>query len=215
MKIVIGNQKGGAGKSTLCVLLANYLSLIQKENCLILDLDFQSSIASLWEKDRANFDNDPLYEVVDLDLEGFAEIQHKLQDVEGHVIIDLPGKMDDNELIPIYQSAELVICPFAYDKVSFESTLVFAQIIKHLHADVPIVFIPNRLKAGVKYETKTQVKEVLLKFGRVSPELPDRIAFQRIDTMCIHEEIKGVVSTVFDMIYHEFLNSKQLKDGKG
>jgi len=214
MKTVIGNQKGGAGKSTLCVLLANYLSLVHKSECLVLDLDFQSSIASLWEKDRANFDNEPLYEVVDLDLEGYAAIQDKLNDVDGHVIIDLPGKMDDNELIPIYQNAELVICPFAYDKVSFESTLVFAQIIKHLNASVPIVFVPNRLKAGVKYETKTQVNEVLLKFGKVSPVLPDRIAFQRINTMSIPEEISDVVADTFDMIYNEFLVSDVLTNGK-
>ncbi len=215
MKIVIGNQKGGAGKSTLCVLLANYLSLLHKVECLILDLDFQSSIASLWEKDRANFDNEPLYEVVDLDLDGYEGIENKLNDVDGHIIIDLPGKMDDNELIPIYQSAELVICPFAYDRVSFESTLVFTQIIKHLNSVVPLIFIPNRLKAGVRYETKTQVNEVLSKFGYLCPELPDRIAFQRINTLSIPEDIKTSVSVVFDKIYHKFLIANQPKDGQG
>ena len=44
MNVLFGNQKGGVGKSTLCILLANYLSLIRKEECLILDLEFQSSI---------------------------------------------------------------------------------------------------------------------------------------------------------------------------
>ncbi len=211
MKIVIGNQKGGAGKSTLCILLANYLSLVHQDECLILDLDFQSSITSLWEKDRANFDNPALYEVVDLELEAFEKVKDKLKQVNGQVIIDLPGKMDDNQLIPIYQSAELVICPFAYDKVSFESTLVFTQIVQHLNKSVPIAFVPNRLKAGVRYEIKTQVNKVLCKFGKVFPELPDRVAFQRIDTLGIPEEIKPIVCSTFGAIHHHYLTGTNKK----
>jgi chromosome partitioning protein len=202
MNIVIGNQKGGVGKSTLCILLANYLTIVQESECLILDLDFQRSISSLWNRDRSNFDNPALYEVLDIELEAFANFKDKLQQVDGHVIIDLPGKMDDNELIPIYQCADLVICPFAYDKVSFESTLVFAQIVKHLNKTVPLAFIPNRLKSGVRYEIKSQVNEVLRKFGKVFPELPDRVAFQRIDTLSIPEDIEDLVHKTFDAIHN-------------
>jgi len=205
MNIVIGNQKGGVGKSTLCILLANYLALVHEKESLILDLDFQSSITSLWEKDRANFDNPALYEVLDLDIGSFEKVKDKLHQVDGHVIIDLPGKMDDNELVPIYQCADLVICPFAYDKVSFESTLVFAQIVHHLNKRVPIAFIPNRLKAGVRYEIKTQVNAVLRKFGKVFPELPDRIAFQRIDTLSIPGDINAIVRMTFDAIHNHYL----------
>ena len=164
MNIIIGNQKGGVGKSTLCILLANYLSLIRNSECLILDLDFQGSIRSLWEKDRANFDNPPLYEVLNFDLTSFEKFKDQLHQVTGHIIIDLPGKMDDNALVPVYQSADLVLCPFSYDKICFESTGVFAQVIRHLNKEVPMVFIPNRIKAGVKYEILTKVNEVLSGF---------------------------------------------------
>ena len=34
MKVVFGNQKGGVGKSTLCVMLANYLTLVKKKGSL-------------------------------------------------------------------------------------------------------------------------------------------------------------------------------------
>lgn len=201
MNIVIGNQKGGVGKSTLCILLANYLSLLHNSECLILDMDFQSSISSLWEKDRANFSNPALYEVLDLELDAFGKIKDKLIDANGHFIIDLPGKMDDNELIPIYHCANLVLCPFTYDKICFESTLVFAQVIRHLNKEVPIVFMPNRVKAGVRYELKTKVNEVLTSFGTVSPEFPDRVAFQRIDTLSVPVDIEDLVGAVFGGIY--------------
>jgi chromosome partitioning protein len=203
MNIVIGNQKGGVGKSTLCILFANYLSLNHQSSCMILDMDFQSSISSLWEKDRSNFSNPPLYEVLDLELESFGKIQDKLIDANGHFIIDLPGKMDDNELVPIYKSANLVLCPFTYDKIAFESTLVFAQVIRHLNKNVPIAFLPNRVKAGVNYELKTKVHTVLSKFGTVSPEFSDRVAFQRIDSLTIPEDIHDLVKSVFGSIYNQ------------
>ncbi len=117
MNVLFGNQKGGVGKSTLCILLANYLSLLHKEECLILDMDFQSSIRWLWEKDRANYDNAPLYEVLVIELEKFNEVKDQIRNVHGHVLIDLPGKMDDNQLIPVYQSADLVICPFDHLRI--------------------------------------------------------------------------------------------------
>ena len=194
------------GKSTLCILLANYLSLIQKKECLILDMDFQSSIHSLWEKDRANYDNPPLYEVVVIELNSFPEIQKKISTVDGPILVDLPGKIDDNLLIPVYQSADLVICPFAYDKITFESTATFAQVVRHLNKKVPLVFIPNRLKAGVRYDIKSKVNEILDTFGQVTPELPDRVAFQRLDTVSIPDEITDQIQMVFEPICNQYIH---------
>ncbi|HQS04420.1 MAG TPA: ParA family protein, partial [Daejeonella sp.] len=50
MVILIGNQKGGAGKSTLTLLFANYLATIRKRRVTVLDMDYQQSIASKSEK---------------------------------------------------------------------------------------------------------------------------------------------------------------------
>ncbi len=205
MNVLFGNQKGGVGKSTLCILLANYLSLLHKEECLILDMDFQSSIRWLWEKDRANYDNAPLYEVLVIELEKFNEVKDQIRNVHGHVLIDLPGKMDDNQLIPVYQSADLVICPFAYDKITFESTLTFAQVVQHLNKQATITFIPNRLKAGVRYDIKTQVINILSRFGEVIPELADKVAYQRLDTVSIPEEVVEALQYSFEPLYEKYL----------
>lgn len=205
MNVLIGNQKGGVGKSTLCILLANYLALVQHKDCLILDMDFQSSIRSLWEKDRANYDNAALYEVLVIEPAKFIGFSQKIQSVTGTVLFDLPGKIDDNHLIPVYQAADLVICPFAYDKITFESTTTFAQVVRHLNKKVQMVFIPNRLKSGVRYDIKSKVNEILTSFGEVTPELADRVAFQRLDTVSIHEDIEENIRNVFDPIYDQYL----------
>jgi len=213
MKIVIGNQKGGVGKSTLCILLANYLAIHEKTDCLILDLDFQSSIHGLWEKDQSTYDNPPLYEVLDFDLADFQKIQPKLQQVRGHIIIDLPGKMDDNHLIPVYSLADLVVCPFSYDKICFESTMVFAQVVRHINPNANLVFVPNRLKAGVKYETMSQVNKALNHFGKVTSPLPDRVAFQRIDTLSIPMELETMLRNMFKGLFYEQPHIKDERPG--
>jgi chromosome partitioning protein len=52
MRIVFGNQKGGAGKSTLCALLANYLAIEKQVLVLVLDMDSQQSLRNMRERDE-------------------------------------------------------------------------------------------------------------------------------------------------------------------
>ena len=44
--ISFSNQKGGVGKSTLCIQQAFYLTLIEKKNVLVLDMDGQGNTSS-------------------------------------------------------------------------------------------------------------------------------------------------------------------------
>lgn len=209
MKIIIANQKGGAGKTTHCILFSNYLVLEKKKEILVLDMDFQSTIKSIWDEDQENFENKQLYEVLDIELENSAGLMEQLKDVDGHVIIDLPGKMDDENLVPVFNNADLVICPFAYDKKSYMATHVFAQVVRHLNPNLPIVFLPNRLKAGVKYETKEQSNAELEAFGEIAPEISDKVAFQRVDTLTISSDIKEQVNTAYDFIYNRYIKNKK------
>jgi chromosome partitioning protein len=208
MNIIIGNQKGGVGKTTHAILLANYLSLEKQKELLILDMDFQGSIKTKWDQDLEIFDNEPLYEVVQLDLESFSSIFDKLNSTSGYVIIDLPGKIDDNNLIFVFEQADVVICPFSYDKLTFESTIVFAQVIRHINMEVPIIFLPNRLKATVNYSIKKQVDQALSEFGTIAPVIPDRISLQRLDCFTISENVLGAIKETYEFIYAAYLNKQ-------
>ncbi len=57
IKVVFANQKGGVGKSTLCMLFANYLSWKRKPVCII-DTDLQKSIMMQRQKDLQIFDEE-------------------------------------------------------------------------------------------------------------------------------------------------------------
>lgn len=207
--IPIANQKGGTGKTTHCITFSNYLKLIKEEEVLVLDMDFQSNFKSSWDSDRQRYDNPPIYEVIDIELSESANVLQQIapmiHGLKGRVIIDLPGKIDDEDLFPVYKNADMIICPFIYDERSYKSTFVFAQVVKHLNPKAPIVFLPNRIKHTVKYETMLQSNEALSKLGTVAPPISDRIAFSRVDTFTIPSEIKEQILNCYDFIYDSFL----------
>ena len=205
MNIIIGNQKGGVGKTTHAILLSNYLVLKKQKDLLILDLDFQGSIKTKWEQDLEIFDNEPLYEVMQLDLQKINSIFASLNNTDGYVIFDLPGKIDDNNLVTVYQNADLVICPFSYDKLTFESTLVFTQVIRHINVDVPIVYLPNRLKMSVNYTIRKKVDNVLSTYGEIAPAISDRVVLQRLNCLTFSESEASVLTKAYDFINDKYL----------
>lgn len=205
---MIGNQKGGAGKSTLTLLLANYLVTVRKRSVTVLDLDYQQSLSSKAEKAKI-LENEPLYEVLPAGLEHFPSLLELLRkDPRQLVLVDLPGKMDDDGLIPVFEAAALVLCPFAYDEFSVDSTLLFSLVVRKINFTVPIVYIPNRVKGSVKYDTKSEVESALGQFGQVTLPLYDRIDFQRATTFHIPLTIAPVIIPVFDSIYRQHIFKK-------
>jgi chromosome partitioning protein len=208
MICLFGNQKGGVGKSTLTVLSGNFLSLAKDWPVTIIDMDYQLSISQKFEKAKV-LENEEPYDVLPASLENFPMLSSVLtKNKKDAILIDLPGKLDDDGLIPVFQSADLVICPFSYDEFTFESTVLFAVVLKKVNPRVDIVFIPNRIKANVKFEIMSEVNEQLSKFGRISAPIPDRIDFQRITTFQTPLSLDGVITPIFEEIFADRLWEK-------
>ncbi|GHA81679.1 ParA family protein [Pontibacter akesuensis] len=210
MKIVIANQKGGVGKSTTCVLLANYLTLEKGEEVVLFDMDQQETVYATWERDRELYDNEPLYEVIKLELEEYPTYAADLDALKNamHVLIDMPGRLDDDAILAVLKDADLLICPIAYERSVFESSHVFARVARHLNPHNHIVFLPTRLNKNIKYETKEKVREALSALGQLAPEITERVALQRIDTVSIGSEARQVVQEAFDYIYTHYFRGK-------
>jgi len=201
MICLFGNQKGGVGKSTLTVLSGNYLSLAKDWPVTIIDMDYQQSISQKFEKAKVLENKEP-YDVLPASLESFPPLIPVLtKNKKDAVLIDLPGKLDDDGLIPVFKSADLVVCPFAYDEFTFESTVLFTVVLKKVNPNVEMVFIPNRIKANVKFEIMTEVNEQLSKFGKITAMIPDRIDFQRITTFQTPLSLYGIITPVFEEIF--------------
>ncbi|RFZ91090.1 ParA family protein [Mucilaginibacter conchicola] len=208
MIIIIGNQKGGAGKSTLALVLANYLT--SEMNCpvTVIDMDYQQSISQKFEKAKILENAEP-YEVVPASLESYPYLRELLgKNNRAVVLIDLPGKLDDDGLIPVFNSADLVVCPFSYDEFTFQSTVLFTVVMRRINPEIKMVFIPNRIKANARYEIMQEVDEQLSKFGKVTPVLPDRIDFQRVSTFYTPVNLHPVINPVLEQIYTDHIYGK-------
>ena len=210
MNIIIANQKGGVGKTTLCILLANFLTEVKKEDIVCIDFDSQGSFFYKWKEDISLYDQDHLYEVIKKNLNESKSIMKELNGLndQAYAIIDVPGLIDSDYLIPVFKSADLIICPFMYDKITFESTFVFVQVLKHLKIDAPILFIPNRLKSNVNYKLTQSVNEELIMFGHILPPISDRVTLQRISVFRNSLETTSIINDIFNKIYNKYINRR-------
>lgn len=203
MIIVFGNQKGGAGKSTLATLCGNYLSLVKKRNVVVIDMDYQRSIYSRYEEEKI-LENETPYEVIELDLDKFPQVYPKLKEQKDtFVIIDLPGKLDDENLMPVLQHADVFIIPFSYDKQTYQSTTLFNLVTSKLNPEAKKFFVPNRIKGSVKYDTKEAVDKDFSEYGVITKSINDSVNFQRISTRDINISILPIIEEVYEQIFAE------------
>jgi chromosome partitioning protein len=206
MVIVFANQKGGCGKTTTCMQFANYLCGIKKlENLLVLDVDFQGSFYERRGDDLKSFENnDVLYEVLRVEPNEAPRIIKATEKVEGSiVVIDFPGRIDDDDLVHVLRAADFIVCPFAYDYNTLESTITFALLCRKLELRAKILFLPNRIKKAVNYETKEDTKEAFNSFGVVLPEISDRVAMERGTTLLLTDDVYYIVKGAFEAILKE------------
>lgn len=205
MNILIGNQKGGSGKSTLTLLLANYLADIRRSKVTVVDLDAHQSISHKAAKAKI-LENDPLYEVFTTDIKHASLLLDVLNRTPHQLVLtDLPSQLDDDGLISIFKSAQLILCPFNYDEFSVQATLLFASITKKINDLVPVVFVPNRIKTNIQYETRQDVDRILNTFGPVSKSIADRVEFQRLCTVHTPASLYPAIHALMDQLYEAYI----------
>lgn len=156
-KVVFANQKGGVGKSTLCILFANYLAWKKQDVCVI-DTDLQKTIKMQRKKDLELYpDAEEPYEVQDFDVQD-PELMQQLMDsasqTEGFVLFDSPGNVSEDGLVPIFTNADFIVCPYEYEEKTLDSTGTFVQVINALRQATPemtakLFFVPNRIDVRI------------------------------------------------------------------
>ncbi len=207
--IVVCNQKGGAGKSTLCMLLANFLV---KEFHLpvgaIIDTDFQQSIVKKREEDRRIFKGtvitDP-YQVVSYSLTNNVQIPafiNQLRQAGLTYIIDTPGSLNDNGVFAFLALADYIICPFNYLVLTLNSTTEFLKYWHNLKEEAlqrtdweintKVILVPCLKLATMGTADEkviwNEIREHFEKLYYVAPEIPYSTAVGRTNTMVITPE---------------------------
>lgn len=143
MYVAFSTQKGGAGKTTLTVLVASYLHYVKGYRVAIVDCDYpQHSIAEMRERDFKMCENDEYYK--GMLYEQFVRLEQKkaypvvesntkdaLDDAEDlvkegdydFIFFDLPGTLNNEGLVLTIASMDYIVAPIAADRLVLESTL--------------------------------------------------------------------------------------------
>ena len=144
--VAFSTQKGGAGKTTLTVLMASYFHYVKGMNVAVIDCDYpQFSIVDLRARDMRNIERNP--NLKKLAYENFNSIQKRAYPIAESrpeeaiekakeflalptppdiVFFDLPGTVNNAGVIKTVATMDYVFCPIAADRVVMESSLKFA-----------------------------------------------------------------------------------------
>ena len=211
-KIVFANQKGGVGKSTLCMLFANYLAWKKQDVCLI-DTDLQKTIMMQRKKDREIYeDMEEPYTVQDFDVQDpelMQQLMESASQTEGFVLFDSPGNVSEDGLVPMFTGADFIICPYEYEEKTLDSTGTFIQVINALRQTTPemnarLFFVPNRIdvRIGTADELRMwkQTDAIFKQLGAVTPRITARASLKRINTFEITASQRDAVKGAFDFM---------------
>jgi len=214
MIITFGNQKGGTGKSTLAILLSNFLTKEKGKSVLVLDMDFQKTIFNKYRDDKL-IDGKELYPVQIMSLEKFGDFISILEEFDDQIIIiDLPGKLDDKNLIPVIMHTDIFVIPFAYDEFSYVSTAHFTFVAKELNKKARMFFVPNKNKKRIKYELKDSILQDFNQYGSITKEVTDLKAYTLLSTKTLQEEVTSLIYPVFEPILQLIENEQNTRTNR-
>ncbi len=144
LNVAFSTQKGGAGKTTLSVLVASYLHYVKDYNVAVIDCDFpQHSIAEMRERDLQMTMDDEYYKL--MAYEQFSALGKKayvivestpenaVEDAQevldqlkpDFLFFDLPGTINNPSVVQTLSLMDYIIAPISADRLVLESTLQY------------------------------------------------------------------------------------------
>lgn len=214
--VTFANQKGGVGKTTLCVTFANYL-VTKGVRVVVIDCDFQHSIMKCRKADIRKYGEQRMpYEVWDCeanDRDMMISLTEKLHnDPEIDVVLmDSPGSLKAGGLVPMFVNSDIIVVPFHYDLMTVPSTASFLLFIDRLKKAAGermksrLFIIPNlhdgRVGKRAELVLWDNARETFSNYGHVTAKIPKRADMERFSTMAALDMQASIVTPVFEKIY--------------
>ena len=215
--VTFANQKGGVGKTTLCVTFANYL-VAKGVRVVIIDCDFQHSILKCRKADLKKYGEELVpYEIWAYEpdsKEAMTSLIEKLHnDPELDVVLmDSPGSLHAEGLVPMFVNSDIIVVPFHYDLVTIPSTASFLLFLDRLRQAVgegmnaQLFIIPNLNDNRVGKRSELilwdNTRETFSNYGYVTGKIPRRADMERFSTLAALDMQHQYVSSVYDKIYY-------------
>ena len=215
--VTFANQKGGVGKTTLCVTFANYL-VAKGVRVVIIDCDFQHSILKCRKADLKKYGEELVpYEIWAYEpdsKEAMTSLIEKLHnDPELDVVLmDSPGSLHAEGLVHMFVNSDIIVVPFHYDLVTIPSTASFLLFLDRLRQAVgegmnaQLFIIPNLNDNRVGKRSELilwdNTRETFSNYGYVTGKIPRRADMERFSTLAALDMQHQYVSSVYDKIYY-------------
>ena len=214
MIITFATQKGGAGKTTLAIAFANYISSLSDRKVNVFDFDFQKSFFYKWKEDEGS-DLPKIYdvEVIDNDQEKpFSDFETliKLKESKDINLFDLAGTLDEkySDLL-IY--SDIIVIPFEYSDVSAKSTVVFINFLGLIESQAERVFIRSKYDKSYKYLNQEGMDAELKDYGHLlSNSVYKRNILQTINTRKLTYEQRYAVKNPFNELIEHINETLQI-----
>jgi len=182
MIILLGNRKGGCGKSTICVNLAAHVKNNMKSSLVILDSDRQET-ASNWTEDREENESDLKYIPL---VQKYGKIKNTIVELAkkyDHVVVDVAGRNSD-EMRSAMMVADVMVMPFKPSKGDFGTIpdmLEALEEVAEINPKLRAVAMLNMCNTSVtnKHENR-QWREILEQIDvfELAPNIYDRKAYR-------------------------------------
>ncbi|MDV3622547.1 hypothetical protein CMU83_15995 [Elizabethkingia anophelis] len=215
MIITFATQKGGAGKTTLALAFANYLTIVSERKINVFDFDYQKSFFNKWKEDEYS----ELPKLYDVEVIGDEDEEQPFADLEKIIdlkeskeiyLFDLAGTLDQkySDLL-IY--SDFIIIPFEYSDVSVKSTLVFKNLLGLLESEAERIFIRSKYDKGYKYLNQKEMDIEISKYGTlIESPVYKRNCLQTIDTRKLTYEQKYAIKNPFNEIIDQINEALQI-----
>lgn len=220
--VTFANQKGGVGKTSLCVTFANYL-VMKGVRVVVIDCDFQHSILKCRKADLKHYGEELIpYEVWSHEpnsSEAMITLIEKLHNDPGIdvVLMDSPGSLKADGLVPMFVNSDIIAVPFHYDLVTVPSTASFLMFLDRLRKAVGsrmkarLFIIPNLHDNRVGKRTELllwdNTRDTFSNYGYVTSKIPKRADLQRFSTIAGLDLAQAAVTPVFDKIYDSIFDT--------
>lgn len=222
--ITFANYKGGVGKSTLCAYFAHFLSC-KDIKIKVVDCDPQLSLYQTRERELSLYpERKPQYQVekhiVSAPMQTLELIENLYKQPEYDIIlIDCPGKKEENWYRPLLLNTDIAIIPFHFDKLTILSTTEFLKDIESinqtLRADrkIETILIPNQVdkRVGTATELKMweQTRQAFSKVAKVTSLIPVKADMTRVTTLLDVPKQMQIADEAFQEIYSEIYDDPQ------
>ena len=129
--ISVANQKGGAGKTIFTALIANSLAIDFDRKVLVFDVDQQQTLFDIRQEDMLQRKEFP-YPIQALDIRKVPAQVVALVESCDVILIDQPGRADDQSVVELLMICDGVLIPAVSDKNDRYGTLGFVHLLSNI-----------------------------------------------------------------------------------